>query len=213
MSPRLLGVTLAAVASLGLGACTTYDDYGYPTSRVSVGVGYGAPYYGWYDGFYYPGTGYYIYDRRGTRHRWSTRYRDYWIARRPRDRRYYDNWGSYNAPHRYRGQPRYRDQRRAYRDQRRAYRDDRRDRRGDARRDRREDRYDRDRRRAREDRRDRRGDARRDRREDRYDRDRRRTRDDRRARSRDDRRTTRDRRDRRGDRRDRRRDRRPDAVD
>ena len=206
MSPRLLGVTLAAVASLGLGACTTYDDYGYPTSRVSVGVGYGAPYYGWYDGFYYPGTGYYIYDRRGTRHRWSTRYRDYWIARRPRDRRYYDNWGSYNAPHRYRGQPR-------YRDQRRAYRDDRRDRRGDARRDRREDRYDRDRRRAREDRRDRRGDARRDRREDRYDRDRRRTRDDRRARSRDDRRTTRDRRDRRGDRRDRRRDRRPDAVD
>ncbi|MEL1249944.1 hypothetical protein [Aurantiacibacter gilvus] len=194
MSPRLLGATLAAVASLGLGACTTYDDYGYPTSRVSVGIGYGAPYYGWYDGFYYPGTGYYIYDRRGTRHRWSHRYRDYWLARRPRDHRYYDNWGGYNAPHRYSGQPRYRDQRRAYRD------------------DRREDRYDRDRRQARDDRRDQRGDARRDRREDRYDRDRRRTRDDRRARSRDDRGTRRDRRDRR-ERGDRRRDRQPDAVE
>ncbi len=167
MSPRLLGAALAAVASLGLGACTTYDDYGYPTSRVSVGVGYGAPYYGWYDGYYYPGTGYYIYDRRGDRHRWSNRYRNYWIARRPHDRRYYDNWSGYNAPHRYRGQPR-------YRDQRRAYREDRRDRRGNARRDRREDRYDRDRRRARDDRwrdrDDRRARDRRDRRGDRRDR-------------------------------------------
>lgn len=207
MSPRLLGATLAAVASLGLGACTTYDDYGYPTSRVSVGIGYGAPYYGWYDGFYYPGTGYYIYDRRGTRHRWSRRYRDYWIARRPHDRRYYDNWSGYNAPHRYRGQPRYRDQRRGYREDRR------RDRRGEARRDRRDDRWDRDRRRARDDRRDRRrGDARRDRRDERYDRDRRRTRDDRRARSRDDRRTRRDRPDRR-ERGDRRRQRQPDVIE
>lgn len=188
MSPRLLGATLAAVASLGLGACTTYDHYGYPTSRVSVGVGYGAPYYGWYDGFYYPGTGFYIYDRRGTRHRWSQRYRDYWVVRRPRDRRYYDNWAGYDAPHRYRGQPRYRDQRRDYREDRR----DRRDRRGDARRDRREDRWDGDRRRGARD-------------------DRARGRDDRRARDRDDRRSSRDRRNRR-DRGDRRRDRQPRSA-
>ena len=123
MSPRLIGVTLAAAASLGLGACSTYDDGRYGYSRVSVGLNYGSPYYGWYDGFYYPGTGYYIYDRRGYRQRWSNRYRDYWVARRPGGRRYVDNWAGYDGPHRYRGQPGYRDQR-AYRDDRR-YRDDR----------------------------------------------------------------------------------------
>ena len=168
MSPKLLGISLAAVASLGLGACTTYDDYGYPTTRVSVGVGYGAPYYGWYDGYYYPGTGYYIYDRGGSRIRWTNRYRDYWVARRLHDRRYADNWSGYSAPHRYRGQPRYRDQR--------AYREDRRDRRADRRHDRRDDRWDgrrdarEDRARGRDDRRSRGWGERRDRRDDRRDR-------------------------------------------
>ena len=102
---RLLGAVLAAAATLGLGGCTMYDEYGYPSSTVSVGIGtgygygYGDPYYddyyGWYDDYYYPGIGTYIYDRYGTRYTWPSRYRDYWSARshRHRDRR--AHWDGY----------------------------------------------------------------------------------------------------------------------
>ncbi|WP_019832644.1 hypothetical protein [Sphingomonas sp. PR090111-T3T-6A] len=39
-----------------------YDDY----------AAYGGwPAYGWYDGFYYPGTGFYVYDRGGHRRHWN----------------------------------------------------------------------------------------------------------------------------------------------
>jgi len=83
--------TAAALASaVWLGGCA-YDDYGYG----GVNVGYGGGYYyddcygcgpyapfGWYDGYYYPGNGYWLYDRRGTRHRWTDRQRDYWQHRR-----------------------------------------------------------------------------------------------------------------------------------
>lgn len=83
--PRLTAVLLAA-AALGLGGCSTYDGYG----RYSAGYGsgyygssyYGGPHYGWYDGFYYPGTGYYVFDRAGQRHRWNARQQRYWQARR-----------------------------------------------------------------------------------------------------------------------------------
>lgn len=208
MSPKIFGAALLAAASLGLGGCAVYDDYGYGyDSGVRVSVGYGAPYYGWYDNYYYPGVGYYVYDRRGARHRWSNRHRDYWMPRRPRGAR--ANWTSYGyaVPRRFRDQrpPRAdRDQRRGRvdrRDRRGDRYDGRRDRRGDRydRRDRRDDRYDgrRDRRNDRYDRRrDRRGDANRDQRRGRVDRDQRRGRVDR-----DGRRARGDRRDRRGDRR------------
>lgn len=40
---------------------------------------YGSPYLGWYDSFYYPGTGYYIYDRSGERRRLNEQDRKRWV--------------------------------------------------------------------------------------------------------------------------------------
>lgn len=98
---------LALAAVIGLSACTS--PYGY--SGVSLGVGnagyydpyyggygyggyggYGypgynlayAPYWGWYDDFYYPGTGIYVYDRHHHRHHWTDAQRRYWQSRRDR---------------------------------------------------------------------------------------------------------------------------------
>lgn len=99
---------LLAAATLGLSGCAMYDGFG----GVSVGYGdgyydgydpyvdgygdlyYSSGYYGWYDGYYYPGAGYYIYDRRGSRHRWSDRHRDYWETRRGRHEAR-ENWSGY----------------------------------------------------------------------------------------------------------------------
>ena len=86
--------TMTLGAALGLAGCSSYDD-GYGYSRVSLAYGNAYPsYYGWYDNYYYPGTGYYIYDRSGSRYRWNDRYRTYWEARRPSGR-YRDNWSGY----------------------------------------------------------------------------------------------------------------------
>ena len=70
---------IALAGALALGGC--YDDgyngYGYAGSGAyDGGYGYagyydGWPGYGWYDGFYYPGSGIFAYDRRGGRHHWS----------------------------------------------------------------------------------------------------------------------------------------------
>lgn len=86
----LMAIGLAG--TIALGGC--YDDGYY--GGVSVGSGYYGggyydPYYspgyypggyGWYDGFYYPGNGYYVYDRGGRRHRWNDGQRRYWEGRR-----------------------------------------------------------------------------------------------------------------------------------
>lgn len=80
---------IAAFASiLALGGCT--EGYGYGGVNVGYGSGYYyddypyGPYapYGWYDDYYYPGNGYWLYDRGGARHRWSDRQRRYWEQRR-----------------------------------------------------------------------------------------------------------------------------------
>src|SRR3546814_11108639 len=80
--PRIRTALLAVAAAFSVSACGYYDDYGYGYGGgLSVGYnsagyydpyygygygGYGWPsYYGWYNDFYYPGTGFYIYDRRG----------------------------------------------------------------------------------------------------------------------------------------------------
>ncbi len=99
ISPRFRGALVALAASAGLAACTSYGPYG--GSSVGVGVSYGSPYggygygspygygygspyyasypyYGWYDGFYYPGAGYWIYDPWGHRHPITKRQSDYW---------------------------------------------------------------------------------------------------------------------------------------
>jgi len=96
---KTLGLGLAGAATLALGGC--YDDgygyggvsggagsyygggYGYDPYYDGYGYGYGGyPAYGWYDGFYYPGTGYYVYDRGGRRQRWRDSDRRYWEGRR-----------------------------------------------------------------------------------------------------------------------------------
>jgi hypothetical protein len=103
--PRLRNAVLAAAAALSVSAC--YDDgYGYGGlsvgygsagyydpyyggygsrygSSYGYGYGYGLPsYYGWYDNFYYPGTGYYVYDRYQRRYPMNDRHRRYWNDRR-----------------------------------------------------------------------------------------------------------------------------------
>ena len=101
---------LAVTAIVGLSACTTpygysgvslgvgngyYDPYyasGYGGYGYGAGYGYGypgygygfSPYWGWNNGFYYPGTGFYVYDRYRHRHRWTDAQRRYWEARRER---------------------------------------------------------------------------------------------------------------------------------
>lgn len=104
MIARLARPALLIAATVALGACSSYGSRGY--SGVSLGYSTGGyypygisysryPSYGWYDGFYYPGTGYYIYDSYGRRHRWSDRHRHYWEARRGDRRDHRDNWSGY----------------------------------------------------------------------------------------------------------------------
>jgi hypothetical protein len=98
--PRLRTVAIVLTAGIGLGGCATYSPYGYGSGfSVSLGdryydpyydryspygsrYGYGyAPYWGWNDGFYYPGSGYYVYDRYRNPYYWNDLQRRYWTAR------------------------------------------------------------------------------------------------------------------------------------
>lgn len=83
---RISSIGLIAAVSLGLGGCAAnglgmgvgtgygygYDDYGYGYDRYGYGYSpygynsYGSP-YGWYNGYYYPGSGGWVYDRDGRR--------------------------------------------------------------------------------------------------------------------------------------------------
>ena len=118
---RLGAAATALAAGLALSACETYGD-GYGYSEVAVGYGYpnayvepyydpawgyyaANPYWGWYGGYYYPGTGIYIYDRHRRPRVWNDRYRRYWSDRqgywrgRPdwRGREFRDNWGDFRG--------------------------------------------------------------------------------------------------------------------
>ncbi len=105
---RLRTPVLALGAALSLSACA----YGYGGLDVGYGGyndgyyndGYGGygqggyydvnsdpfysgrygytPQYGWYNNYFYPGTGYYIYDRRGSRYGWNDDQRRYWERNR-----------------------------------------------------------------------------------------------------------------------------------
>ena len=89
---KKLGLAAAMVgAALGVSACT--DGYGYGGVSAGYGGYYGDPYfagyypgyanvgYGWYNGFYYPGTGLYVYDRYRRPYRWNDGQRRYWQGR------------------------------------------------------------------------------------------------------------------------------------
>jgi hypothetical protein len=102
-APRWLAA-LGLTSALLLGGCAYDDGYGY--GGVNVGTGYygGGSYYddgygygngwgggygyqpsnfgGWYSDYYYPGSGYYVYDRGGKRYRWNDGQRRYWEGRR-----------------------------------------------------------------------------------------------------------------------------------
>jgi hypothetical protein len=126
MSARLRTAFLLVAAGLGLGACSTYDGYGYGGLSVGYGGGYCDPYYydcysgyggygggyaydpwyGWYGDYYYPGIGIYVFDRYGRRHRWNDDHRRYWEGRRGRwegrdwnDRRW-ERWEGYRGDRR-----------------------------------------------------------------------------------------------------------------
>jgi hypothetical protein len=65
-------------AGYGPGYCDPYwdDCYG------GYGYGYGDPWWGWWGDYYYPGIGFFVYDRGGHRHRWNDDQRHHWEGRR-----------------------------------------------------------------------------------------------------------------------------------
>lgn len=90
LSRKILIAGLGLAAAVGLSACVD-DGYGY---GYGGGVGYVSdgydpyyggfnadPYWGWYGDYYYPGTGYYVYDRNRGRHRWNGGQQNYWRGR------------------------------------------------------------------------------------------------------------------------------------
>lgn len=124
VSPLRTPMLLLAAAT-GLGACSYNDGYGYGGVSVGYGsagycdpyyydcysgygragygygYGYSDPWYGWYGNYYYPGIGFYVFDRSGRRHRWNDDHRRYWEGRRGswqgrdwNDRRW-ENWSGY----------------------------------------------------------------------------------------------------------------------
>ncbi|HEX7782475.1 MAG TPA: peptidase [Sphingobium sp.] len=94
---RIVLLAAGIAGMLTLGGCAT-DGYGYGGVDVdypgyAYNDGFYDPYYGpagyygggyggWYNDFYYPGGGYFVYDRRGARHRWTDQQRAYWQQRR-----------------------------------------------------------------------------------------------------------------------------------
>jgi hypothetical protein len=85
-----------------------YGGYGYGSSYYG-GLGYGSyyggfgsPYFGWYDNYYYPGSGYYVYDTYRRPHVMTTTQRQYWASRSPTLRtsttttRVQPNWSGFN---------------------------------------------------------------------------------------------------------------------
>ncbi|MGH6615459.1 hypothetical protein [Sphingomonas sp.] len=120
-SPRIgrrIGLAaFALAAAMGLGGCT--DGYGYNGVSLGYNAGgyggydgydggyydaayYGGGYgggYGWYGDYYYPGTGYYVYDRNRRPHRWNDGQRRYWEGRRDRrgdHRQSRGNWQNFD---------------------------------------------------------------------------------------------------------------------
>lgn len=102
---RLRNALIAIAAAASVSACA--DGYGYGGLDVGYGTagyhdpyynpyvaadqydfyasgyqGFGQPYWGWYNGYYYPGSGFYVYDRWRRPHRWRDHDRRHWEGRR-----------------------------------------------------------------------------------------------------------------------------------
>ena len=97
-------IGLALTAGLSLAACDTYGYGGYGGGYGNYGYGSGvslgypnSSYWGWNDGYYYPGTGYYVYDSYRRPYRWNPTQQAYWTGRQTSWRshnrdRMRDNW-------------------------------------------------------------------------------------------------------------------------
>lgn len=86
-------IAASAVVAGGLALTSCYEDGYY--GGVSVGYGspgyydyysgydgrWGDPYWGWYGDYYYPGSGYYVYDANRRPHRWNGDQQRYWQQR------------------------------------------------------------------------------------------------------------------------------------
>jgi hypothetical protein len=113
-----------AIASTGLSGCVYdvglgyasdgyYDDYGcdpyggydnyYDCDNRSgfYNIGYGG---GWYDSYWYPGHGYYLFDNYGRRHAMRDHHRRYWGEKR--HHWYRENRGRHNGDGRHQGRGR-----------------------------------------------------------------------------------------------------------
>lgn len=97
ISNRLRAALFVLAASAATSACTNFGPYGgigvgvgsgyggYGYDPYYAGYGYGSGYgynpYGWYNGFYYPGAGYWVYDPDRNRREMTPEERAYWRAR------------------------------------------------------------------------------------------------------------------------------------
>jgi hypothetical protein len=111
LTPRIRSALVILAASAGLAGCTNLGPYGgvgvgvssgyggyggYGYDPYYAGYGYGSGYgygynpYGWYNGYYYPGSGWWVYDRDKNRRPMTDAERAYWnerIKERMRERR------------------------------------------------------------------------------------------------------------------------------
>ena len=96
---------LAAAGALSLSACATDGVYAGGDAGLAYNsglytsascwnygwnnTGFGGPYCGWYDGYFYPGSGTYVYDRYRHPHAWTGSQQQYWTmqARGPNGHR------------------------------------------------------------------------------------------------------------------------------
>ena len=99
--------------SVGTGYGSPYGYGGYGYDPYYSGYGYGSPYgyygygspygyYGWYDGFYYPGTGWYVYDHNHNRHPMTDAQKGFWQTQIEKWRQQHgttgvkENWAGFN---------------------------------------------------------------------------------------------------------------------
>ena len=95
LTPRIRVALVALAASAGLAGCTNlgpyggigvgvgsgyggYGGYGYDPYYSGYGSAYGYNPYGWYNGYYYPGSGYWVYDPDGHHHPIDGDQKAYW---------------------------------------------------------------------------------------------------------------------------------------
>lgn len=106
--PRIALAALALIGGVSLSGCN--QGYGYSGVSLGYAGGYGGPvygnsYWGWNGGYYYPGSGVYVYDRYRRPLRWNGAQQAYWEGRRAgwqgaRNAQIRDNWRDFDRDRR-----------------------------------------------------------------------------------------------------------------